>query len=406
MAGKKVIVITPEEDNEFIQLANSLDFEVIRVFTFKHYSTEFFIGKGKLEEIKEFLRYNNVDKILINGKLKSSQWYNLERDLGLEVLDRINLIIEIFADRAKSKEARLQVELARLKYQIPVLKEWIHRAKKGEHPGFMAGGEYEVDQYYLLVQRRIKKIKEELEKVRKERDERRKNRGRRGYFTVAIAGYTNSGKSQLMKLLSGENVIVENRMFSTLVSKTSRINDIKKRILITDTVGFIKNLPPWLIEAFNATLEEIFKADIIILLVDGTDDLDTYMEKIETDLEILNGVDKSKILPVINKLDAGIDNLDEKIRILSERLSTPVIISAKTGENIELLIERIIDMLDYNTEYTVRIKGDRNYMGLLSFIYDYGDIIQLKVDDEIYIKFKINSRFSGYIEKLIKYLEE
>ena len=406
MAGKKVIVITPEEDNEFIQLANSLDFEVIRVFTFKHYSTEFFIGKGKLEEIKEFLRYNNVDKILINGKLKSSQWYNLERDLGLEVLDRINLIIEIFADRAKSKEARLQVELARLKYQIPVLKEWIHRAKKGEHPGFMAGGEYEVDQYYLLVQRRIKKIKEELEKVRKERDERRKNRGRRGYFTVAIAGYTNSGKSQLMKLLSGENVIVENRMFSTLVSKTSRINDMKKRILITDTVGFIKNLPPWLIEAFNATLEEIFKADIIILLVDGTDDLDTYMEKIETDLEILKGVDKSKILPVINKLDAGIDNLDEKIRILSERLSTPVIISAKTGENIELLIERIIDMLDYNTEYNVRIKGDRNYMGLLSFIYDYGDIIQLKVDDEIYIKFKINSRFSGYIEKLIKYLEE
>ncbi|MGC9126117.1 MAG: GTPase HflX [Thermoplasmata archaeon] len=405
MAGKKVIIVTPQEDREFLDLAGSLDFDVLGIFTFRHYSNEFFVGKGKIEEIKEFLKNNTVDKILINGKLKSSQWYNLEKELGIEVLDRVNLIIEIFADRARTKEARLQVELAKLRYQIPVLKEWIHRARKGEHPGFMAGGEYDVDQYYLLVERRIKKIREELEKVRKEREERRKKRSRRGYFTVAIAGYTNSGKSQLMKSLSGEQVIVENRMFSTLVSKTSRIAGIKKRILITDTVGFIRNLPPSVIEAFNATLEEIFRADIIILLLDGSDEIDTFRERLDTDMDILKGVEKWKILPVINKIDSHIDDIEEKVSMVKEALSEPILISAKTGENLDILLERIADMLDYNAEYSITLSGDRDYMGLLSFIYEYGDIIQFKVDGNIYIKFKINSRFSGQIERFIKYIK-
>lgn len=406
MAGKKVILVTPQEDFEFLELANSLDFQVLSVFNFSHYSTEFFIGKGKLDEIKDFVKAHPVDKVLINGKLKSRQWYYLEKELGVEVLDRINLILEIFADRAKSKEARLQVELARLKYQIPVLKEWIHRARKGEHPGFMAGGEYDVDQYYLLVERRIKKIKEELEKVRKEREERRKNRSRKGYFSLAIAGYTNSGKSQLMKALSGEEVIVEDRMFSTLVSKTSRMKMLKKKVLITDTVGFIKNLPAWLIEAFNATLEEIFRADLIILLMDGSDDLERFQEKLETDLEILREVERWKILPVINKIDMEIKDIDEKIRIVEEKISTPILISAKTGKNLEELLDKIVDMLNYDAEYSISIPEGKNYMGLLSFIYDYGDIIQFKVNGNIYIKFKINSRFSGHVQKFINYFNE
>ncbi|MEM4142098.1 MAG: GTPase HflX, partial [Thermoplasmata archaeon] len=381
-------------------------FNIVKIFTFRHYSNEYFVGEGKLKEIKEFVNENDIDKALFNGKLKSSQWYFLEKELNIEVMDRINLIIEIFADRAKSKEAKLQVDLARLNYQIPVLKEWIHHAKKGEHPGFMAGGEYDVDQYYFLVQKRIKKIKEEIEKIKKEREERRKNRSRRGYFLITIAGYTNSGKSQLMKSLSGEDVIIENRMFSTLVSRTSKITKIKKRILITDTVGFIKNLPPWLIEAFNATLEEIFNADLIILLLDGSDTIERFKEKLETDLEILKGVKKDKILPVINKIDICTDDLSEKIKVVEEKLNKPNLISAKTGENLDLLLRRIEEMLNYDIEYNITLPEDKNYMSLLSFIYDYGDIIQLKVNGDINIKFRINSKFLGEIERLINYFNQ
>ncbi|MGC8584576.1 MAG: GTPase HflX [Thermoplasmata archaeon] len=404
MVCKKAVTVSDREDEEFESLTRSLYYDIVGSFTFRHYSSKYFIGEGKLEEIKEFIEQNETDVVIINGKIKSSQWYNLETYLGKRVIDKTMLILEIFADRARSKEARLEVELATLNYQLPLLKEWIHRAKKGEHPGFMAGGEYDIDQYYFHVQRRIKKIRGEIEKIRMERMERRKNRSRKGYFLVTIAGYTNSGKSQLMKTLSGENVVIEDRMFSTLATRTSRIMNTKKRVLITDTVGFIKDLPPLILEAFQATLEDIFNSDLIIFLIDGSDEFDILSEKVETSMRIFSGELSAKILPVINKIDRKIRDIDKKAEYVREKISEPVFVSAKTGENIQVLLDRIYSMLEYDKEYSLEIESSRNYMPLVSFIYDYGDIVNYEIKDKIYLKFKINSRFDGIIRKYINLL--
>ncbi|MGC8992633.1 MAG: GTPase HflX [Thermoplasmata archaeon] len=404
MVFQKAITVSDKYDNEFENLARSLYYEVLYSFTFKHYSSKYYIGEGKIEEIKNYIENNSVEVIIINGKLKSSQWYNLETYFKRRVIDKTMLILEIFADRAKTKEAKLEVELATLNYQLPLLKEWIHRAKIGEHPGFMAGGEYDIDQYYFHVQKRIKKIKEELEKVKIERKERRKNRLRKGYFLITIAGYTNSGKSQLMKTLSGEDVVIENRMFSTLVPRTSRIMNTKKKILITDTVGFIKDLPPLILEAFRATLEDIYDSDLIIFLIDGSDPFDIFKEKIEASLSILSGELTGKILPVINKIDKKIEDIENKKRYINEKISDPVLISAKTGENINLLLERIYSMLNYDREYDLEIDSNKNYMPLISFVYEYGEIIYYEIKDKIYLKFKINSRFDGTIKKYLNLL--
>ncbi len=404
MVCKKAVTVSDREDEEFESLTRSLYYDIIGSFTFRHYSSKYFIGEGKLEEIKEFIEQNETDVVIINGKIKSSQWYNLETYLGKRVIDKTMLILEIFADRARSKEARLEVELATLNYQLPLLKEWIHRAKKGEHPGFMAGGEYDIDQYYFHVQKRIKKIRGEIEKIRMERKERRKNRSRKGYFLVTIAGYTNSGKSQLMKTLSGENVVIEDRMFSTLVTRTSRIMNTKKRVLITDTVGFIKDLPPLILEAFQATLEDIFNSDLIIFLIDGSDEFDLLSEKVETSMRIFSGELSAKILPVINKIDRRIRDIDKKAEYIREKISEPVFVSAKTGENIQVLLDRIYSMLEYDREYSLEIESSGNYMPLVSFVYDYGDIVNYEIKDKIYLKFKINSRFDGIIRKYINLL--
>jgi len=405
MVQQNAIIITNGYDEEFFQLANSLDFNIINIFYFRHYSNKYFVGEGKLEEIEKYVKENNVDKILFNGNLKTTQWYNLEKRLGKDIYDRTRLILEIFADRAKSREARLEVELARLNYQIPLVREYIHKAKKGEHPGFMGGGEYDVDQYYFLIERRIRKIKDELEKIRREREGRRISRIKAGFYIVSIAGYTNSGKSQLMKALSGENVIVEDRMFSTLSTKIGKVISTKKRILITDTVGFIRDVPPFLIEAFNATLEDIFNSDLIILLIDAHDELDDFIMKLNTSLEILRRESRSKLLPVLNKMDLEIKDLEEKIKIVRNEIGDPVLISAKTGYGMDELVKKIEGYLVFDKEYSLTIGRDSDFMKLVNFVYNYGELEQLFIDDRVNIKFKINSRFSGEIQHILENID-
>ncbi len=402
MVQQNAILITNKNDQEFFELANSLDFNILKIFYFRHYSHRYFIGEGKLEEVENFVRENNVEKILLNGNLKTIQWYNLEKKLGKDIYDRTRLILEIFADRAKSKEARLEVELARLNYQIPLLKEYIHKAKKGEHPGFMGGGEYDVDQYYFLIERRIRKIKKELEKIRKEREGRRISRIKSGFYIVSIAGYTNSGKSQLMKTISGENVIVEDRMFSTLSTRIGRIISTRKRILITDTVGFIKDVPPFLIEAFNATLEDIFNSDLIILLLDAHDELEEFKMKFQTSIDILRRESKSKLLPALNKMDLEIKDLDEKIKIVREEIGEPVLISAKTGIGVEDLVKKIEGYLVFDRQYSLVLDKNSDFMKLVNFVYSYGEMEELLIGDQVNIKFKINSRFSGEIQYILE----
>src|SRR5213594_3757741 len=212
----------------------------------------YFVGKGKLEELKEAVRSSGVQLVVVAGALRPSQHFELEQALKVQCFDRLRVILEIFTRRASSREAKLQVELAMLQYEVPILKEWIHAAVSGERPGFMSGGEYRVDAYYETVKRRMVKIRELLHTIRKERALRREHRQDRGFFQVSIAGYANAGKSSLFNALSGENVAVEDEFFTTLSTTTRALPGAQKRILLTDTVGLVSDVPLWVVEAFRS----------------------------------------------------------------------------------------------------------------------------------------------------------
>ena len=187
------VIVVSTGDNEFEKLVESLGYNIIaRVYIKNKINPKYYISKGKIEEIKYLAKELKPEKIIIDALLKSSQWYKLENELGIRVDDRVRLIIDIFADRAKGKEALMQVEYANLKYEVSRIREVIHRIRLGEHPGFMAGGEYEIADYYEQIRRKMVRIRKELEKLKVHREERRKRRRDEGYILVGIAGYTNS----------------------------------------------------------------------------------------------------------------------------------------------------------------------------------------------------------------------
>jgi len=218
--NQSIIISIIEDTNEIEQLTNSLGYEVFKTYIQNRRKPDVnsYIGQGKVEEIKNFIKNSNeiIDLIVIDGKLKPSQWFNLEKNLNIKVYDRIRLILEIFKQRANKKEAKLQVRLAELQYEKPFVKELIHRTRSGEHPGFMAGGEYQVDDYFEMIKKQIKKIKNNLKKIEIGRKIQRKNRHISGFYLLSLAGYTNAGKSSILNILSNEKIKVEEKLFSTL----------------------------------------------------------------------------------------------------------------------------------------------------------------------------------------------
>lgn len=339
MAGKRAIIVNGDE--EFEELALSLGYQIVDRITVRRKYPKYYMGRGKVEELKN--RREEFDILIINDTLKVSQWFNLEKELGKEVCDKIKLIIDVFAERAKSAEAKLQVELARLNYLMPMVREIVHQARRGEHPGFMGGGEYEVSQYYLLIRKRAKRIREKIEKLRMHRELRRSRRKELGFFTVAVAGYANSGKSTLVKNLCGEErVVIDGRMFSTLSTKTTRLG--KEKILLTDTVGFISDLPHELVESFRATIEEIYEADLIILLLDSSEPLEKFSKKFMASLEIIPEDRWERIIVALNKIDRNPKDLKEKIEIVKENIGKePILISAKYKWNLDILRNKILE---------------------------------------------------------------
>src|SRR5881296_1931435 len=262
-----------------------------------------FVGRGKLDEVQARVDAGGIDAVVFNGELRPTMHYQLERDLGVECYDRLRVLLELFAQRASSREGKFQVELALLQYEVPLLREWIHEGDVGERPGFMAGGELRVDAYYETVKRRIKKIRDELEAIRRERAVRRSVRKERGYHLVALAGYANAGKSSLLNVLADERVLVDDGMFSTLAT-TRSLTGTRKRILLTDTIGFVDGVPFWMVEAFNATLEEILQADRVLLLVDVSDSETEIQRKVRLAARTLfPKVSADSVRPVLTKTD-------------------------------------------------------------------------------------------------------
>jgi GTP-binding protein HflX len=383
-----------------------------------------YLGSGKLEDARQAQRALGADLVVVNAALKPGQMYALQsffqeganegaEGRTIEVYDRTRLILEIFRERARSPEARLQVELAQLTYDMPLVKEAINHEKKGERQAAMfGGGEYGVNEYYDMMKRRMARLRRDLDKIRLERGVRRKHRRRGGFQLVSLAGYTNAGKSSLLRALSLKETLIEDRYFSTLSTKTARAQSYKREILVTDTVGFIEDLPPWMVDAFHSTLEEIALADVILLVVDASDPVDEMVRRLRSSLRILHEFDAeaaavgatnvpgmpyrrglAPILVALNKTDAvTADALDAKQLVLEdEGLLSPgatVRVSAKTRVGIDLLYERLYTLLPDYDEYEVAVPPSPGSEQFISWLHANGDILDLTRGNEVHLHFE------------------
>lgn len=301
-----------------------------------------FIGKGKLEELKSLVETEKCHTVVFDDDLKPKQLHNIETALGGEVkiLDRSGLILDIFATRARTSEAKIQVELAQLEYLKPRLSGmWEHLSRQyGGSIGARGPGETQLETDRRVIDRRISKLKDKLAKVESQRLTRRKSRGRE--FRVSLLGYTNAGKSTLLNALTHSKAHAEDKLFATLDPRTRVFRDSwGHKILFTDTVGFIRKLPHDLVESFKSTLAEAVESDLILIVADaGHQALNDHLKIVETELRRLEIADKQKLL-VLNK----IDTIDDFTRLDLEReYPDAVMISALETDGIDKLLERIL----------------------------------------------------------------
>ena len=310
-----------------------------------------YMGEGKLEEIREAIESLEIDTVIFDDELSPVQIRNLSDFFGIKVIDRTILILDIFAKRAKSGEGKLQVELAQQKYLLPRLRGMgAELSRTGGGIGTRGPGETKLESDRRHINRRIASLEEDIKEIKKHRNLLRSRRKKDGVITACLVGYTNAGKSTLMNLLTESSVLAEDKLFATLdtTSRAITLNDNRK-ILITDTVGFIRKLPHNLVEAFKATLEETAEADMLIYVIDASNpQFETHIKVVDSVLSELGALGKPTVY-VYNKTDL----VQEDVAYTQEN---SIGISAKTGKNIEKLIDIISETApDKKREMTVLI---------------------------------------------------
>ena len=321
------------------------------------------IGRGKISELKKLVEDKKPLKIIFLNNLKPSQAYNLAKELGIEVIDRYELILEIFAKRAGSKESLLQIELAKLKRELSFAKEYINLSKRGELHGFLGGGKYAVDSYYTYISSRIAKIEEELDKIRKIKNMRYNKRVELGLYTVSLAGYTGAGKTTLFNTLTNEKGYIDGKPFATLSTLSRKVKLQGYPVIITDTIGFIDSLPESLLDAFYTTLRETIISDVILLVVDLTDPIPEIRRKLSTSIDTLLslGINISKVLVVGNKIDKATgEELREKEKLLQNTGLEYVLVSATKRIGIQSLVEKVVEMLPDKLREKIIISEDQS----------------------------------------------
>jgi GTP-binding protein HflX len=335
---------------ELARLAETAGIDVVDAVSqrLSHPNATHYVGSGKLEEIKELVGRVSVDVVLVNDELSPGQLRHLEDELNTKVVDRTALILDIFAGRARTHEGRLQVELAQLEYRLPRLtRMWTHLSRQAVGGvGVRGPGETQLEVDRREARRRITWIKSQLEEVHRHRQLYRDRRRRAGVPVVGLVGYTNAGKSTLLNALSGADVLAEDKLFATLDPTTRRIQlPNGQDVLLTDTVGFIQNLPTFLVAAFRATLEEIREAAVLIHVVDVTHPKSAEQALTVHDVLEELGADDRPMITVLNKIDHVTGEVPSPLMTDPEsRLVVPV--SARTGEGLDTLRLRIEEVLD------------------------------------------------------------
>ncbi|AEF84513.1 GTP-binding protein HflX [Treponema primitia ZAS-2] len=412
-SGKSGAVETESMAKELAGLVKTLGFEIAAQETvhIRENHPKFGMGTGKAEEMAEKAAELEADCLVFDGDLSPSQQRNWERLTGISAVDRQELIIQIFAGRAKTREAELQVSLAELYYTLPRLThKYIDLSRqRGGRYGTKGSGETKLETDRRQIEQRIHRLKEELEGVRKNRETQRKKRDRDS-ASCALVGYTNSGKSSLLNALTGADVLAEDKLFATLDATTRVLPSKGRTLVISDTVGFIRRLPHALINAFRSTLEETAQADLLIHVLDASDpDIDQYFETTLSVLRELGAVssveaagrpsppDKKPMLTVLNK----IDRLEPpSLDYLLKRYPGSIPVSALTGAGLEELVLRIDEALSGPAR---RFRFPPNRSDLAAMVHRNGTVLSESYEDT-YIE--IEARLEESItEKLREYLD-
>ena len=360
-----------------------------------------FIGTGKAEEIAEEAEEKKATMVVFDDDLSPVQGRNLESVLKIRVLDRTQLILDIFAMRAQTREGCLQVELAQHQYLLPRLRNmWTHLERQKGGIGLRGPGETQLEMDRRRIQDLIRTLKRDLELVRARRAEQRRGRRRHGWALVSLVGYTNAGKSTLLNQLSGASIYTQDQLFATLDPTTRQVELPQlEPILMTDTVGFIQKLPTHLVDSFKATLEEVVEADLLLHVVDASHpQVDMQLDAVHHVLEEIGGVDKPMIY-VFNKIDD--QSGARAVRRLLRRFQNTAAVSAKTGEGMETLFDGIAECLKDRTE-ELQLSVPLNEGRLLALLRERGVILESNYDGgiaelRVRVSHQLAAQFSQYV---------
>ncbi|MGM0605631.1 MAG: GTPase HflX [Halobacteriota archaeon] len=385
---------------EIRELANAAGYDVVGTLTqTRTEDSAYAFGEGKIAELAARIAETDATAVIIDNEVGPYQTYNIGQAIpaGVEVIDRFTLILEIFGQRANTRKAQLQVELAELRYELPRAEAKASLAKRDERPGFMGLGEYD-ESREKDIKAQISNIKAELDSIAEKEQHRRDRRRESGFDLVALAGYTNAGKSTLLRQLADDVDVDENEgkhpdldriaeskdmLFTTLGTTTRRAELDRRKVLLTDTVGFISELPHWLVESFQSTLESVYRADLVLLVVDAGEPVQTIREKLVTSHETLSERNQAPIVTVFNKIDqVDPDELSETLSALSGLAPNPIAVSGLTGENVDELERRIEAELPPLERERLLVPMTDDTMALVSWIHDNGSVTEESYEDD------------------------
>lgn len=385
-----------EDPGEFRELVLSAGVEPVALVTGRRNqpSSRFFVGEGKLEEIRDMAAAHEADVVLFNHSLSPSQERNIERELKCRVLDRTGVILDIFAQRARTHEGKLQVELAQLEHMSTrLIRGWTHLERQKGGIGLRGPGETQLETDRRLLRERIKAIHKRLDKVRRQRDQGRRARQRADIPTVSLVGYTNAGKSTLFNRLTSSGVYAADQLFATLDPTLRRLElpDIGP-VVIADTVGFIRHLPHKLVEAFRATLEETAQASLLLHVVDSHDERrDDNIEQVETVLAEI-GADEIPMLQVFNKIDL-LNDFEPRIDRDENGDPVRVWVSAVTGAGFGLLFDAVVERLAEDLLHHCVVLGPADGK-LRALLHEAGSVLAEEYRDngDVVLEIRLQSR--------------
>jgi GTP-binding protein HflX len=366
------------------------------------------IGAGKVEELAKMVEETGADKVIFDNALRTRQTYNLAKATHVEVIDRFQLILEIFTKRATTTEAQLQIQLATLQNELKHAKEKVRLAKSSEQPGFMGLGAYEADVYSEAIKRQVQTILKKLSRIREKRILHRERRVELGFLSISLAGYTSAGKSTLFNALTEETAPVAKSLFTTLSTTTRMVEFSNRKFLLTDTVGFIDRLPLSLIEAFHSTLEETIYSDLIILMLDLSEPIAMIEKKNSICLETIECLGASGIpmITALNKIDLmKAEEQKQKLQMLKGKVKNPILLSAKCQTNLEQLRQQILRILENYVKARFSVPLTGKTMPFLSWVHEKADIHKEDyTNDSVEVVFEASSSFTEQVRRKVEEL--